>query len=171
MEMVAVDIVRKTTAGSCSLSIFFFSSRRRHTRCGRDWSSDVCSSDLWQVYRHENHAVFFGDGTVSLYGPEEKQRHEAAFDEWMQQARHEYHPPPPPRANTADYKLKPESAPGDGTVHAGAGDHPQASGGLKRLALPATEEHQTFFNCPDVRDLVVGELQTLLPDIHRKLGG
>src|SRR3989442_8369274 len=25
---------------------FCFSSRRRHTRCGRDWSSDVCSSDL-----------------------------------------------------------------------------------------------------------------------------
>src|SRR3989442_6573371 len=29
-----------------SLLTFFFSSRRRHTRCGRDWSSDVCSSDL-----------------------------------------------------------------------------------------------------------------------------
>src|SRR6266498_4774785 len=28
---------------------FFFSSRRRHTRCGRDWSSDVCSSDLHYV--------------------------------------------------------------------------------------------------------------------------
>src|SRR5690554_6565306 len=28
---------------------FFFSSRRRHTRCGRDWSSDVCSSDLMLV--------------------------------------------------------------------------------------------------------------------------
>src|SRR5687768_18188736 len=28
------------------LSVFFFSSRRRHTRCSRDWSSDVCSSDL-----------------------------------------------------------------------------------------------------------------------------
>src|SRR5690606_15880429 len=27
-------------------SIFFFSSRRRHTRFSRDWSSDVCSSDL-----------------------------------------------------------------------------------------------------------------------------
>src|SRR5205809_6543709 len=26
--------------------LFFFSSRRRHTRCSRDWSSDVCSSDL-----------------------------------------------------------------------------------------------------------------------------
>src|SRR2546422_7697064 len=28
------------------LYFFFFSSRRRHTRCSRDWSSDVCSSDL-----------------------------------------------------------------------------------------------------------------------------
>src|SRR3712207_5255501 len=37
---------------------FFFSSRRRHTRYWRDWSSDVCSSDLratvraiWDLYR------------------------------------------------------------------------------------------------------------------------
>src|SRR5699024_11980463 len=29
-----------------SLFFFFFSSRRRHTRSKRDWSSDVCSSDL-----------------------------------------------------------------------------------------------------------------------------
>src|SRR5690606_39446571 len=28
------------------VSVFFFSSRRRHTRFSRDWSSDVCSSDL-----------------------------------------------------------------------------------------------------------------------------
>src|SRR5207249_9408005 len=28
------------------LLVFFFSSRRRHTRSKRDWSSDVCSSDL-----------------------------------------------------------------------------------------------------------------------------
>src|SRR5699024_11926535 len=28
------------------ICIFFFSSRRRHTRSKRDWSSDVCSSDL-----------------------------------------------------------------------------------------------------------------------------
>src|SRR3984885_7751345 len=34
--------------------VFFFASRRRHTRCGRDWSSDVCSSDL---------------ETARLYGP------------------------------------------------------------------------------------------------------
>src|SRR5690606_40360837 len=38
--------------------LFFFSSRRRHTRFSRDWSSDVCSSDLqtlgataWQTFR------------------------------------------------------------------------------------------------------------------------
>src|SRR5690606_312876 len=30
-----------------SLCLFFFSSRRRHTRFSRDWSSDVCSSDLF----------------------------------------------------------------------------------------------------------------------------
>src|SRR5256884_9702939 len=29
--------------------MFFFSSRRRHTRCSRDWSSDVCSSDLLDI--------------------------------------------------------------------------------------------------------------------------
>src|SRR5947199_344643 len=29
---------------------FFFSSRRRHTRCLSDWSSDVCSSDLERGY-------------------------------------------------------------------------------------------------------------------------
>src|SRR6266508_3378391 len=28
------------------IGVFFFSSRRRHTRWPRDWSSDVCSSDL-----------------------------------------------------------------------------------------------------------------------------
>src|SRR5206468_6801458 len=31
---------------STVICLFFFSSRRRHTRSDRDWSSDVCSSDL-----------------------------------------------------------------------------------------------------------------------------
>src|SRR5690606_40344890 len=31
---------------SLFILFFFFSSRRRHTRFSRDWSSDVCSSDL-----------------------------------------------------------------------------------------------------------------------------
>src|SRR5690606_4085105 len=33
----------------CIPCIFFFSSRRRHTRFSRDWSSDVCSSDLIRI--------------------------------------------------------------------------------------------------------------------------
>src|SRR2546429_8546938 len=39
---------------------FFFSSRRRHTRCSRDWSSDVCSSDLFFVGLLAADAVFLG---------------------------------------------------------------------------------------------------------------
>src|SRR6266852_4868914 len=49
---------------------FFFSSRRRHTRCYRDWSSDVCSSDLFglvgkppdQVTSQEVFAWAYGRG-------------------------------------------------------------------------------------------------------------
>src|SRR5439155_5516428 len=47
-----------TLNGISFISFFFFSSRRRHTRWPRDWSSDVCSSDLgwfpcryWQLRR------------------------------------------------------------------------------------------------------------------------
>src|SRR5207249_7184152 len=39
--------IYRTTSMSCFF--FFFSSRRRHTRSKRDWSSDVCSSDLMLV--------------------------------------------------------------------------------------------------------------------------
>src|SRR3712207_7113538 len=36
--------------GEIFLCFFFFSSRRRHTRYWRDWSSDVCSSDLGRLH-------------------------------------------------------------------------------------------------------------------------
>src|SRR5256885_3726357 len=41
--------------------IFFFSSRRRHTRLQGDWSSDVCSSDLYFVADAAGHSVFSSD--------------------------------------------------------------------------------------------------------------
>src|SRR5882762_2572035 len=41
---------------------FFFSSRRRHTRFKCDWSSDVCSSDLWAAEVVKKH------GEISLAG-------------------------------------------------------------------------------------------------------
>src|SRR3712207_8033706 len=40
--------------------VFFFSSRRRHTRYWRDWSSDVCSSDLGVGFLN----AAFGVGTI-----------------------------------------------------------------------------------------------------------
>src|SRR5207253_6799924 len=42
---------------------FFFSSRRRHTRWPRDWSSDVCSSDLL-AHRHFRLRRVLGTGSV-----------------------------------------------------------------------------------------------------------
>src|SRR5207302_8267173 len=43
VELQHADVRRLLLA---EFSCFFFSSRRRHTRFSRDWSSDVCSSDL-----------------------------------------------------------------------------------------------------------------------------
>src|SRR5207249_8531593 len=45
---------------------FFFSSRRRHTRSKRDWSSDVCSSDL---IAGEIAAILFEKAFDDLDGP------------------------------------------------------------------------------------------------------
>ena len=42
---------------------FFFSSRRRHTRLVRDWSSDVCSSDL-----NQDKVIQYKSGKVKLFG-------------------------------------------------------------------------------------------------------
>src|SRR5690606_40799549 len=41
---------------------FFFSSRRRHTRFSRDWSSDVCSSDLNNKKRLVHARPYYGYG-------------------------------------------------------------------------------------------------------------
>src|SRR5207245_3594140 len=51
--------------------LFFFSSRRRHTRCYRDWSSDVCSSDLsWTalIQQPEGSVHFAGEHASSAPG-------------------------------------------------------------------------------------------------------
>src|SRR5699024_11807601 len=43
---------------------FFFSSRRRHTRSKRDWSSDVCSSDLGELAHEVGDAGLHGVAVV-----------------------------------------------------------------------------------------------------------
>src|SRR5258706_4363442 len=67
------------TSDTIPILVFFFSSRRRHTRLVSDWSSDVCSSDLggkrvasWADGRTETYAFTEIDrslsGGVSLKG-------------------------------------------------------------------------------------------------------
>src|SRR5256885_10484893 len=50
---VPVEVVERLADGITAVEhvdcLFFFSSRRRHTRLQGDWSSDVCSSDLRRV--------------------------------------------------------------------------------------------------------------------------
>src|SRR2546426_8231043 len=41
---------------------FFFSSRRRHTRLQGDWSSDVCSSDLYVISSYREHGQALARG-------------------------------------------------------------------------------------------------------------
>src|SRR3989440_4723743 len=48
MANAAPERAKSLSPSLLLLSFFFFSSRRRHTRSDRDWSSDVCSSDLDQ---------------------------------------------------------------------------------------------------------------------------
>src|SRR5690606_39681740 len=46
---------------------FFFSSRRRHTRFSRDWSSDVCSSDLGLYSELDNFLIVSISEVISLH--------------------------------------------------------------------------------------------------------
>src|SRR5262245_62370478 len=50
MFVVCLSGLERDVCLSCAhCFVFFFSSRRRHTRCLSDWSSDVCSSDLFDT--------------------------------------------------------------------------------------------------------------------------
>src|SRR2546427_952043 len=47
---MSIRVDRLSVSFSFSRVFFFFSSRRRHTRFDCDWSSDVCSSDLFPTF-------------------------------------------------------------------------------------------------------------------------
>src|SRR5439155_4108823 len=57
----------RDSSGLTVIFFFFFSSRRRHTRWPRDWSSDVCSSDLGVWHRRH---VLIAVRIVTHRGPE-----------------------------------------------------------------------------------------------------
>src|SRR3712207_7690939 len=57
--------------------LFFFSSRRRHTRYWRDWSSDVCSSDLVALQIQELVAGHIVRQNVASFGFQHGREHDA----------------------------------------------------------------------------------------------
>src|SRR2546428_1522368 len=60
--MTTVSSLVDSASSGSGMLIFFFSSRRRHTRSDRDWSSDVCSSDL----RPSDESSFFGPNPLEV---------------------------------------------------------------------------------------------------------
>src|SRR5206468_7690446 len=79
---------------------FFFSSRRRHTRSDRDWSSDVCSSDLAQgVAGHGS--MLAGDASECSMRVELSRLTRAAGATVV-----EINPNATPLSSTADYVLR-----------------------------------------------------------------
>src|SRR5690348_14974044 len=69
-----------------SFPLFFFSSRRRHTRWTGDWSSDVCSSDLGHVPAMTlDDVVVFQERRAALEDPKlwaHELKHVIQFAEW-----------------------------------------------------------------------------------------
>src|SRR5262245_63707003 len=57
----------RATGHMCHPRHFFFSSRRRHTRCLSDWSSDVCSSDLNLTWGDKDYRTLYITATTSVY--------------------------------------------------------------------------------------------------------
>src|SRR5207249_8611574 len=62
---------------------FFFSSRRRHTRSKRDWSSDVCSSDLhWKIRSKDDLRVARDSPTTCKTRSEERRVGKESRSRW-----------------------------------------------------------------------------------------
>src|SRR2546422_813856 len=73
-ELLSCDLTLRTNLSHMPGNVFF-SSRRRHTKCSRDWSSDVCSSDLatrpgfWRTLLEDaavSVGIAAGQGAVAL---------------------------------------------------------------------------------------------------------
>src|SRR5258707_6202991 len=64
--MMAIDVVEGVI---CREVLFLYSSRGRHTRYWRDWSSDVCSSDLLQ----RRAVVLVADGLPAVFQADDAQ--------------------------------------------------------------------------------------------------
>ena len=89
--------------------LFFFSSRRRHTRLRRDWSSDVCSSDLRAARLVDYMAE---DGILGPYAGSQAREILISLADWeqMQSSVAEAEPAAPPRRRSNKFKPDPDWA-------------------------------------------------------------
>ncbi|MBE1275013.1 hypothetical protein [Enterovibrio baiacu] len=126
--------------------------------------------DSLHVYSDENHQWFGVDGDLGLLTPATSAKFNREFDAWIQNQRYStrQYPSSPPKAPAAKMRLEDESANGDGTVQEGAGLYPS---GVLTEGLKATEEHQGFYNCNDVRDKMMVYLEKWVADIHQQFAG
>src|SRR3712207_7704477 len=94
MTWMAVRLTRYRKGGwKCAVCerwcFFFFSSRRRHTRYWRDWSSDVCSSDLARQPRRQRGLELEAERRVGLDHPPEAGAQRLGGGDRPRVARHE----------------------------------------------------------------------------------
>src|SRR3989442_1719220 len=73
-DYMNILIVSNQYKWSFYINYFFFSSRRRHTRCGRDWSSDVCSSDLGSFAIYARNSLFDARNAFAKSAPDSDRR-------------------------------------------------------------------------------------------------
>src|SRR5882724_434918 len=100
MLLLVPNLLRDAAAalGLPRVVVFFFSSRRRHTRCLSDWSSDVCSSDLGPVHR-EDRDEHHQDDQGGADGPEQAGRRQETAAHLAEAGRQrEEHARPEPEA-------------------------------------------------------------------------
>lgn len=116
----------------------------------------------WVTHATENHALFFGDGTVWLGAGEEPLNNPTDDGISGRNA---------PLAKTIAFTIGPAIAAGDSTVHVGAGKYITSALG-EPGKIPVDEfskDHQQFYNCGKVREKAVEELQKWVENIHNKM--
>src|SRR5207245_4862565 len=120
--------------------LFFFSSRRRHTRCYRDWSSDVCSSDLDErdLELGEEGLGHAGADDERLVGAERGERADQEDEEPLGEviADAEGEPERQERADDAPAQLL--QVRGEGHAHIVLWPHAAGHGRVRRCPTPAS---------------------------------
>ncbi|WP_158527186.1 esterase/lipase family protein [Pelagibaculum spongiae] len=124
---------------------------------GNDYPRGVCSD--WLLADENSTNKFFSKRNITLTSA-------ADLDEYQQQVKqHEKFPflnghsaVADPKLQTVTFELKNPSAPGDGTVHQGAGNQLALGCGVK-LPIVEGEAHQEFYDSGEVRQAVKSELE------------